>query len=278
MSIDYFEIIKVCGEKSLSQQDVVAIEEPLEIRLEYGSRGEREIENIAVTMRTPGNDFELALGFLFSEGIVHNFEQIYSIYHCPKNEDKNIVCVKLKQDTTIKIKRRSFYMTSSCGVCGKSAIEHIKTSSAFLVDIEKSPLHINTNIIAELPLKMQKAQKNFQLTGGIHATGLFDPKANLLYLREDIGRHNAFDKLLGTAFAKGHLPLANHIILTSSRASFELLQKSAMAGIAIFVAIGAPSSLAIKFARDCGITLIGFARNNKFNIYSNEYRISNLPK
>ena len=233
-------------------------------------------ESVAVTMRTPGDDFELALGFLFSEGIVQRFSQVHSIYHCQKNTQRNIVYVKLKQDVKVDIRKRNFYMTSSCGVCGKAAIEHLITESAFLGQMKTSPLQVCSDLIYGLPEKLYTAQQNFKHTGGLHAAGLFDRNALLLDIKEDVGRHNAFDKLYGACLVKGHLPLSECITVASGRASFELIQKSAMAGICIFVAVGAPSSLAVRLANESGITLIGFTRENRFNIYSNANRVVNL--
>ena len=276
MAVDPVEIVRYNNKEIHKKPDVVAVEEPLEIRLEYGNREEREVESIAVTMRTPGDDFELALGFLFSEGLVQNFSQIHSIYHCKENTQNNIVHLKLKRDVRVKIRQRNFYMTSSCGVCGKAAIEHITVQSSFIAQIKSSRLKISSELICSLPQKLYNAQQNFQHTGGLHAAGLFDHEGVLVEIKEDVGRHNAFDKLFGAFFVKQKLPLSEYIVVASGRASFELIQKSAIAGIPIFVAVGAPSSLAVHLAQECGITLIGFTRADRFNIYSNANRVADL--
>ncbi|BBM85260.1 sulfurtransferase FdhD [Candidatus Uabimicrobium amorphum] len=276
MSVHSVEIVKYNKDNVQKKLDVVAVEEPLEIRLEYGNREEREWESIAVTMRTPGDDFELALGFLFSEGIIQKFSQVHSIYHCQKNTQRNIVYVKLKQNVKVNIHQRNFYMTSSCGVCGKAAIEHLVTESTFLAQTKTSPLQMHSSLICGLPGKLYAAQQNFKHTGGLHAAGLFDCKALLLDIKEDVGRHNAFDKLYGASLIKCNLPLSECVVVASGRASFELIQKSAMAGIPVFVAVGAPSSLAVRLANESGITLIGFTRENRFNVYSHADRIVDL--
>lgn len=276
MAVDPVEIVRYNNHKVQKQFDVVAVEEPLEIRLEYGDREEREVDSIAVTMRTPGNDFDLALGFLFSEGILSHFSQVHSIYHCQKNAQNNVVHVKLKSDVKVKIRQRNFYMTSSCGVCGKAAIEHIAVQSSFIAQIKSSRLQISSELICSLPQKLYDMQQNFKHTGGLHAAGLFDSDAVLLEVKEDVGRHNAFDKLFGACFVKQKLPLSECVVVASGRASFELIQKSAMAGVPIFVAVGAPSSLAVRLAQQCNITLIGFTRENRFNIYSNANRVTGL--
>lgn len=223
-------------------------------------------------MRTPDDDFDLALGFLFSEGILHNMDQVYSIHHCQKNSRNNIVHIKIKSKVPFEVESRNFYMTSSCGVCGKAAIDSIKTNSRFLKNIEQSSIKITPEIICSLPQKLKEAQKKFHYTGGMHAAAVFNSKGEFISLKEDVGRHNALDKLIGSFFIKNGLPLQDLILVVSGRASFELVQKSSMVGIPIFVAVGAPSSLAVQLAKETQMTLIGFTREDRFNVYTNPWR------
>ncbi|MBD0725964.1 sulfurtransferase FdhD [Flavobacterium sp. L1I52] len=262
---------KVNGTQISVHEDVLSIEEPLEIRLKFHQNQEIVLQTISVTMRTPGNDFELALGFLFTEGIISDFEAIQSVFHVEKNcalQKKNSLLVELKEGFTPQLMQadRNFYTTSSCGVCGKSSIEAIKTVSPFKT-LEPPKISISAAILYQLSQKLRLAQNDFSNTGGIHASALFSIDGELLFLQEDVGRHNALDKLIGKAFAKDLLPLNKHILLLSGRISFELVQKAAMAGIATVVAIGAPSSLAVELATECNITLIGFLNENRFNMY-----------
>lgn len=249
-----------------SQADIISIEEPLEIRIVYVEQNKQLQKTISVTMRTPGNDFDLAVGFLFTEGIIENYNQIKNISHDFFNQ--NIVVVELADDFVPHLQQadRNFYTTSSCGVCGKSSIESIKTVSIFN-KIARPNLIINTEVIYQLPHKLKTAQNDFSSTGGIHASGLFTVDGDLLFLKEDVGRHNALDKLIGESLKNNLLPLNQHILLLSGRASFELIQKAAMAGITFIAAIGAPSSLAVELAKEFDITLIGFLKENKFNLY-----------
>lgn len=259
--------------------DLVATEEPMEIRIGYGSAQNREQKSISVTMRTPGNDFELAVGFLLTEGIILNTNQIRSVNYCTelntKENHENIVRVELQPEVEIDFKQlqRNFYTTSSCGVCGKESIEAIRTKCELRV--ENYELQISKEIVLSLPDKLRAKQNVFEYTGGLHACALFDLEGNLLLLREDVGRHNAMDKLVGSALSNTTTPLnlSQCILLLSGRASFELIQKAAMAGIYTICAVGAPSSLAVETAKEFGITLIGFLRGERFNIYSNTHRI-----
>ena len=256
------------------RQDYLTTEEPLEIRLIAG--GVRR--SIAITMRTPGNDFELATGFLYSEGIITQRQDIRRITHCidpeaDPNNRYNIVNVELTSETFPEITslERHFYTTSACGVCGKTSLEslHLRGCSA----IEKTQI-ISSETICNLPEKLRKAQKVFSTTGGLHAAAVFNFDGELISLREDVGRHNALDKLIGTALLNETLPLNNHIILVSGRSSFEILQKCLVAGVPVVCAVSAPSSLAVQLAEEFGITLIGFLRGQKFNIYSALERIT----
>ena len=270
-SIETLEIIKVKENGSNPMLDEVSVEEPLEIKVRYGNDSEMKIKNLSVTMRTPGNDIELAAGFLFTEGIISELGQIKHIEHantdCSRNNENSIV-VELISGFTPELMNvdRNFYTTSSCGVCGKGSIESIRTVSSFQT-MSKQELNIDLEVLYQLSEKLRNYQDNFSSTGGIHASGIFDLEANLLGLREDVGRHNALDKLIGYFLLENQLPLRNKILVLSGRASFELVQKAAMAGIPVIAAIGAPSSLAIKLAKEFDISLLGFLGKNRFNIY-----------
>lgn len=281
-SVKQIEIIKVRENSGFPYTDDISVEEPLEIRISYSAEGKKESKNISVTMRTPGNDAELAAGFLFTEGIISGREQIKSIYspqaECSRNSE-NVVIVELTEGFVPELMKadRNFYTTSSCGVCGKGSIESIRTVSVFH-NHTKENTEVSLETLYQLSEKLQSFQNNFGATGGIHASGIFDLEGNLLALREDVGRHNALDKLIGYALSVGLLPLNNKILLLSGRASFELIQKAAMAGISIVAAIGAPSSLAVDLAKEFDITLLGFLRDNRFNIYhsGSHFNIENL--
>ncbi|GEN78051.1 formate dehydrogenase accessory sulfurtransferase FdhD [Chryseobacterium hagamense] len=271
-SVQKIEITRINGRQSFTCTDEVSVEEPLGIRISYGSDGQKQSRTISVTMRTPGNDAELAVGFLFTEGIISGRDQIRKVNHlqaaCSVNSG-NVITVELSEGFVPELMSadRNFYTTSSCGVCGKGSIESIKTVSTFQ-NLEKKQQKVALETIYPLAEKLRTFQNNFSATGGIHASGLFDHEGNLLALREDVGRHNALDKLIGNAFLTGQLPLQEHILVLSGRASFELIQKAAMAGISIVAAIGAPSSLAVDLAKEFDMTLLGFLRDNRFNIYS----------
>jgi len=275
-AITHLPVIKVTDEDNQDTTDALAIEEPLEIRLEYGPVDDRKVQNVSVTMRTPGNDAELALGFLFTEGIIKLQTDTHSIEHCfiacAENKE-NVIQVSLKESVEPNLQNtdRNFYTTSSCGVCGKASISSIKTVSAFNNSTTEN--RVDADLLYQLPLILQKQQEVFADTGGLHASALFDTKGELLLVREDVGRHNALDKLIGAALNKNILPLDKHVLLLSGRASFELVQKAAMAGINIIVAVGAPSSLAVQLAEEFNITLVGFLRNRRFNIYTQPQRI-----
>lgn len=274
LSVYPVHIIQKTISDSLSKPDLVAVEEPLEIRLGFGPADQREQRSLAVTMRTPGHDFELAAGFLFTEGIIHSFSQIENIRYCEnlgKQEENNVVRVELSSSVAPDFQKlqRNFYTTSSCGVCGKSSIE--------AVTIQCTPVttkwSVSAHLIQTLPDKLREAQHVFEHTGGLHASGLFDRQGSLALLLEDVGRHNALDKVIGAMLFKEAIPLTDYILVVSGRASFELVQKAAIAGIPVLVAVGAPSSLAVNLAQTSGITLIGFAREERFNIYTHPHRI-----
>jgi FdhD protein len=236
------------------EEDRVAVEEPLEIRVNG--------EPVAVTMRTPGHDEELALGFCLSEGIRPVSAAL------PDDLAVNTVEVSAPGFDVSRL-RRSFYTTSSCGVCGKGALEAIAVEAP---RVERE-LRIPARFVAALPDLLREAQATFEATGGLHATGLFDAGAELVCVREDVGRHNAMDKVIGWAFGRGLLPLSEQVLCLSGRLSFELVQKAAVAGCPILVAVGAPSSLAIELAADRGITLCGFVRDGRFNVYTEPWRV-----
>jgi FdhD protein len=228
-------------------------------------------------MRTLGNDAELAAGFLFTEGIVKNVEDIAAVEHCfiACAEDKeNVILVKLADSVVPNLRNaeRNFYTTSSCGVCGKGSIAAIRTVSAFTGQ-KNNDLTINAELLYRLPDILRTHQQVFADTGGLHASALFSTKGELLLVREDVGRHNALDKLIGAALNENRLPLDQSILLLSGRASFELVQKAAMSGVSIIASVGAPSSLAVELAEEFNITLAGFLRGHRFNIYTAAHRI-----
>ena len=247
-----------------SVQDSLAAEEPLEIRIGGVP--------LTVTMRTPGNDLELAAGFLLTEGIVESPEQIASLRIKPPENGKmsNVVEVELK-DTDFECEdlRRNFYAASSCGICGKASINAIRVRG---LRQPNSGFRIDPEMLCRLPEVLRSEQAVFSQTGGLHAAALFDSTGQLIALREDIGRHNAVDKIAGWAVLEKKLPLSRHIMLVSGRGGFEIVQKALAAGIPILASVSAPSSLAVKLARELGLTLIGFLRGRRFQIYSNDYR------
>ena len=252
--------------------DSLATEEPMEIRLISGDAK----HTVAVTMRTPGADFELAAGFLYGEGIVSSPEDIVKISYCVDSDldaeqQYNIVNVELRGDRDYYLKplERHFYTTSACGVCGKASLEQLELRGCPV--IPPGPEVVPEKIYA-LPKKLREAQGLFEATGGLHAAALFDREGELVALREDVGRHNATDKLVGWALLEGRLPLSDHIVMVSGRSSFEILQKCLTAGVPIVCAISAPSSLAVDVAHRFGITLVGFLRGNRFNVYSGHER------
>jgi FdhD protein len=222
-------------------------------------------------MRTPGNDRELAMGFLYTEGIVYSKADILDVVQV--NENVVLVSLAVGREVQIGKMERNFYTTSSCGVCGKASIDAIKTVCQMEERYPYDQLKVSPEVIYGLPHTVSGQQGLFAQTGGIHASALFDLGGQLLWLREDVGRHNAMDKLVGKSLAEGLLPLENHILFLSGRASFELVQKAAMAGIKIIVAVGAPSSLAVQMAEEWNMTLIGFLRGEKFNIYCGVQRV-----
>lgn len=259
-------------------EDFLAVEQPLEIRIIYGDENNRQQKNISVTMCTPGHDAELATGFLFTEGIITAKDDIRN---CISAAD-NIIIAELKPGISFDPKKieRHFYTSSSCGVCGKSSIEAVK--NIFDHKGTKDEIVVTASVFTKLPDTLRQQQEVFEHTGGLHASALFDLDGNLLLTREDVGRHNALDKLIGAVLLEtknltlqrlDKSPESSYILLLSGRASFELIQKAAMAGIKIVCAVGAPSSLAVELAKKCDMTLVGFLRGGRFNIYSGVQRI-----
>lgn len=246
--------------------DLLAVEEPLEIRL--GDRG------LSITMRTPGNDFELAAGFLHSEGIIGDPAQILSMGHAADGNG-DVVVVELAGDRRAFVQaQRNFTMTSACGVCGKASLQDLEVNACPV--LRPDDIRISPEIIHGLPEALRRAQSVFDSTGGLHAAASFSLQGELQSIREDIGRHNAVDKLIGAALLGGRMPLSGSLLLVSGRASFELVQKALVAGIPVMAAVGAPSSLAVATAERSGMTLIGFVRNGRFNVYTGSHRIVGL--
>lgn len=269
--VDQIPVQRVSAGTITETEDKVAVEEPLEIQLEYSTQTGQMQKNIAVTMRTPGHDEELAAGFMFTEGIIKNNGSIQEIKQPSFDENRVLIILGQNIMPVLSNASRNFYSTSSCGICGKASIDAIRTISQY-TDPEDI-VSIKATVLYALPDLLKTRQQVFQDTGGIHASALFDADGKFILLREDVGRHNALDKLIGNAFLNNQLPLENSILLLSGRASFELVQKAAMAGIKIIAAVGAPSSLAVELAAETGITLIGFLKHNRFNIYSGKNRI-----
>ena len=265
------------GDGLVARDDVVATEEPLEIRLAYTRPdGRRAQKSISITMRTPGNDGELAAGFLLTEGIVASADQVDAIGPCgppAANGLINVVRVDLAADVEVDLARleRHFYTSSSCGVCGKASLEAVAIQGRH--DLHEFALKVRPDVLGELPEKLRARQSVFDRTGGLHASGLFDARGRIDAIREDVGRHNALDKLIGQALLRDELPLADYGVVVSGRASFELMQKAMMAGISMLAAVGAPSSLAVELAEEFGMTLVGFLKPNRFNVYSRADRI-----
>jgi FdhD protein len=262
-------ILAVRPEGSNERPDRLAAEEPMEIRA--GGPGQDAVP-VAVTMRTPGSDFELAVGFLRTEGLVLSRDEVLTVAYCelpPDEQQYNVVTVRLSRPFDPGSMQRNFYATSSCGVCGKASLDQIEVHCSPLA---QGPV-VARSVLLGLPEELGRGQRIFEQTGGLHAGGLFDGSGKLLSLREDIGRHNAIDKLLGEAFLAGELPLSERILMVSGRLSFEIVQKAAVAGIPIVCAISAPSSLAAMAAERFGMTLIGFLRGSGFNLYAGSERV-----
>ena len=259
---------KILSDQLIDTTDPVAVEQPLEIRLQYGPTTARIEQNISLTMRTPGQDTELALGFLFTEGILPDATPILKTQPGPDS-----ILISLHDSFLPDLTRmqRHSYTNSSCGVCGKLSIDALHRPPSTPAGTDYDP--IGSDLLFDLPQRLRAGQGIFDSTGGLHAAALFDRSGQCIVLREDIGRHNALDKVVGYAFLHNGLPASDSILLLSGRACFELIQKAAMAGITIVAAVGPPSSLAVETAQTSGITLVGFLRDRRFNIYSGAHRI-----
>ena len=299
ISVVNTSVRRVVGSALNDAADVLAVEEPLEIRIGFADGSHKAV---SITMRTPGEDGELAVGFLFTEGILKSSDQVKQVRHCgegrnlsvsegalsPQNilvppgtlptgrVSANTIRVDLADGVDLDLKKleRHFYTTSSCGVCGKSSIEALQAGATGI----ESELTVNSEVIHRLPETLRSAQSTFDKTGGLHASALFDSDGSLDIVREDVGRHNALDKVIGAKFLTDQTPLSDKILLVSGRASFELVQKALMARIPILAAVGAPSSLAVELSTEFGMTLIGFVRDCRFNIYCGEERVERSLK
>jgi FdhD protein len=275
------------GTETKSASDVLAVEEPLECQLAYGPINDRQLKSISVTMRTPGHDFELAAGFLMTEGVINDPTDVMQISYMagrptaetlsdeplpegtavlPYMPERNMVRVELAPDVSVSMANleRNFYTTSSCGICGKASLLALRTVCP---PRAANQFEIAAELLYTLPTKLREAQDVFARTGGLHASGLFDSTGHLFSSREDVGRHNAVDKLLGAEFLADRTPLRDRLLMLSGRASFELLQKALMGGIPMVASVGAPSSLAVQVAKEFDITLVGFLREDHFNVY-----------
>ena len=257
-----------------SKPDVLVTEEPLEIRAESPTQ---QVQPIAVTMRTPGHDFDLAVGFLFTEGIIKQSDDVRTVRYCqlPDSAEQqfNVVTVSLTSQFDEALSRRGMVTSASCGICGTTSIEQLSQMTS-RVDLSTGPV-MTAQMLTSLPDIIRKAQPTFDRTGGLHAAGLVDASGEAYCVREDIGRHNAVDKVIGKAVLDGKVPISNHALVVSGRLSFEIIQKAAMAGIAFIAAVGAPSSLSVETAEDLGITIVGFVRDGTANIYTHAHRITN---
>jgi FdhD protein len=256
------------------QPDTLVAEEPLEIRV---GRAAGSRSALAVTMRTPGHDLDLALGFLLTEGIIRTADDVHTARLCAGTEEPNtynVVDVALADGVPEPVTdpSRNFYTTSSCGVCGKASIDSVRTRSRYPVDGDTA--RVDADTLLGLPDSLRAAQRTFDTTGGLHAAGLFTVDGRLVVAREDVGRHNAVDKVVGWAVKERRLPLAGHVLVVSGRASFELVQKAWMAGVPILAAVSAPSSLAVELAEEAGLTVAGFVRGTKMNVYTRDDRIA----
>ncbi len=271
------EVSRLNGPLAVRSHDRVAIEDPLEIQIGQERKGLRTIRSASVTMRTPGHDDELAIGFLFGEGILNQRSDVAKIEFPALEGEKSANCVRieLRPGLTVDLKQldRNFYTTSSCGVCGKASLAAVRKMARGPSPSGGEGLRIAVTTIHQMPGRLRGSQEIFEQTGGLHAAALFDVLGDLRLIREDVGRHNAVDKIVGAMWLEGRVPVKDRILFVSGRASFELAQKAVRAGIPILAAVGAPSSLAIELAEASGMTLIGFVRDGRFNIYSADYRI-----
>jgi FdhD protein len=267
---DRRRVVRVDDGRVVTRPDTQAVEEPLEVRVDGRS--------MAVTMRTPGDDVDLAIGFLLTEGLIRSGDDVSIARFCAGSTDDgvntfNVLDVTLADGVPAPAPsaERTFYTTSSCGVCGKASIDAIRTRTQW--PVADDPLRLDPEVLISLPDRLRESQRMFERTGGLHAAGLFTPAGDLLCLREDVGRHNAVDKVIGWAAREGRLPLAGTVLQVSGRASFELVQKAVMAGIPMLAAVSAPSSLAVELAAESGMTLVGFLRGTSYNVYTGQQRL-----
>ncbi|MBS1853540.1 MAG: formate dehydrogenase accessory sulfurtransferase FdhD [Acidobacteria bacterium] len=271
-SVQEVRVCRIEGVHADAAADLVAVEEPMEIQLAYGPPNARLLKSISVTMRTPGEDFDLAVGFLVTEGVVRDASDIERVQDVSTSAGQNVVRVELAPEVEVRLAtlERNFYTTSSCGICGKASLLALRSVSPPRV---RSEFRMALDVLYSLPAALRAAQNVFEQTGGLHGAALFDSRGKLHAVREDVGRHNAVDKLVGSEFRKDHAPLRDRLLMLSGRASFELLQKALMAGLPAVAAVGAPSSLAVQVAKEFDITLVGFLREDHLNIYHGEQRI-----
>ncbi len=267
-------LTRISGASLSEENDLLAVEEPLEIRLGYEKDGERVSRSVSITMRTPGDDEDLATGFLFTESIIRRIEDVAFVKPCGTSDDDNVIRVELESGVDVELERldRHFYTTSSCGVCGKASLDALRVVGADPLPVGE--ISFRPSMLATLPGRLREAQKTFDETGGLHAAAAFDRHGELLVLREDIGRHNAVDKVVGALLSEGLLPASELGLMVSGRASFELMQKALLAGMPLLAAVSAPSSLAVQLAREFNLSLVGFLRGDTFNIYAGEERIA----
>ncbi len=263
------QVLRLDGARTVARLDTLVVEEPLEIRVAG--------ESLAVTMRTPGDDFDLTAGFLLTEGVLRSADDLRAMRYCAGSIDEgvntyNLLDVELGPGAAVPAgAQRRFYTTSSCGVCGKASLDAVRTTAAW--EVRDDPVRLDSAMLAGLPDSLRSAQRVFERTGGLHAAGLFDAAGRLLCLREDVGRHNAFDKVIGWSLRAGRVPLRGTVLLASGRASFELTQKALMAGVPALAAVSAPSSLAVDLAAEAGMTLVGFLRGTTMNVYTGGHRL-----
>ena len=262
-------VVAVHGDARSERADALATEEPLEIRAQGPGQ---EAQRVAVTMRTPGGDFELAAGFLFTEGLVTS-DDVRRVAYCDDLDDEeqryNVVTVTLARPFDAERLSRNFYATSSCGVCGKASLDDI----AVRCDVVAPGFTVDADVLVSLPERLREAQRVFERTGGLHAAGLFDGDGSVLSVREDVGRHNAVDKVIGEQLLAGRVPLSDRVLQVSGRASFEVVQKAAVAGIPVVSAVSAPSSLAVDAGGRLGVTVVGFVRDGRCNVYTHPARV-----
>jgi FdhD protein len=271
------EISRVDDSGTTRKNDVVAVEEPLEIQVISSSAAGSAAKSVSITMRTPGADDELAVGFLFTEGIITSADQVVSVNHVgevdPESGLKNKVRVEIDPEVDLQLDKlqRHFYTTSSCGICGKASLDALRVTGQDSLAAHQT--RFTAKVLSKMPGKVRGQQPVFSETGGLHAAAIFGPDGEIAIVREDVGRHNATDKAIGALFMAGMLPANGMALLVSGRASFELMQKTLVAGIPVLAAVGAPSSLAVKTAKEFNMTLVGFLRDDTFNIYAGDERI-----